>query len=178
MSTCKLSKHGSSTFLDPQLYKLIVGTLQYVTLTMLDITFNINKACQYMSSPLDSHWSTIQRILRHLSQTMSHGLSFSPSTSTHKFSIRAYNNIDTASDPDDRKSTSDSYIFFGPKPMSWSSKKQSLVARSSTKVEYHILAHTTYELLWLESLLVEVCISFYLSTLLCDNMSDVLLSHN
>lgn len=73
---------------------------------------------------------------------------------------------------------SGSCIFFGPNLVSWSSKKQSLVARSSAEAEYRSMAHTTSELLWLQSLLTELQVPFHTHMLLCDNLSAVLLSHN
>ncbi|KAI5407439.1 hypothetical protein KIW84_053630 [Lathyrus oleraceus] len=113
---CKVSKHGTSLLLDPHLYRFIVGAMQYVYLTRLDIMFGMNKACQFMSSPLDSHWEVVKRIL---------------------------GDSDWANDPDDRRSTSGSCIFFGLNLVSWSSKKQPPVDRCSTEFEYCVLVHTT-----------------------------------
>lgn len=67
---------------------------------------------------------------------------------------------------------------FDPNLVPWSSKKQPLVARSSTDNEYRALSQTTPKLLWLESLFKELIIPFYPPALLCDNLSVVLLSHN
>ena len=78
-----------------------MGALQYISLTMPDLTFSVNKACQFMASPLDAHWYAIRRILRYLTSTISHGLLLSPSLSDQKFSLRIYNDSDWASDPDD-----------------------------------------------------------------------------
>lgn len=55
---------------------------------------------------------------------------------------------------------------------------QPLVARFNTEAEYHALAHTTSEILWIKSLLDELSIPFLPLTLLCDNLSAMLLSHN
>lgn len=55
----------------------------------------------HWSAPLDAHWSAIRRILRYLTGTISHGLLLSHSLSDQKFSLRAYNDSDWASDPDD-----------------------------------------------------------------------------
>ncbi|KAI5438411.1 hypothetical protein KIW84_024237 [Lathyrus oleraceus] len=63
-STCKLSKHASEPFFDASLYRYIVGALQYVTLTRPDITFSVNKVCQFISSRLDAHWLDMKKLER------------------------------------------------------------------------------------------------------------------
>ena len=55
VSNYKLSKHGADAFHDPTLYKSAVGALQYATLTRPEISFVVNKVCQFMATPLDSH---------------------------------------------------------------------------------------------------------------------------
>lgn len=67
-----------------------------------------------MSSPHNTQWGEIISILRHLSGSVSHGLIFSPSITTHKFSLRTYRDFYWASDPGDHKSTSETCILFGP----------------------------------------------------------------
>lgn len=62
-SHSKLTKHGYPILSYPNLYHSMVGALQYVTLTRYDITFIVNQACQFMVSPLESHWPAIKRIL-------------------------------------------------------------------------------------------------------------------
>lgn len=113
MSTCKLSKHGTYTVSDPHLYRSIVGALQYATLTRPDIVFPVNKVCQFMANPLESHWKLVKRILRYIKGSMHHGLLIQPTQKDASFSLRAYYDSDWASDPDDRHSTSGSCIYFG-----------------------------------------------------------------
>ncbi|XP_006596771.1 uncharacterized protein LOC114383963 [Glycine soja] len=55
VSNCKLSRHGANAFHDPTLYRSVVGALQYATLTRPEISFVVNKVCQFMAAPLDSH---------------------------------------------------------------------------------------------------------------------------
>ena len=55
VSNCKLSRHGADAFHGPTLYKSMVGVLQYATLTRPEISFVVNKVCQFMATPLDSH---------------------------------------------------------------------------------------------------------------------------
>jgi hypothetical protein len=43
-----------------------VGALQYLTFTRPDICFAVNRVCQFMHAPTDSHWAPVKRILRYL----------------------------------------------------------------------------------------------------------------
>lgn len=53
--TCKLSKHGDDKLPDPFLYRSVIGALKSVTLTQPNIVFCVNKVCQYIAAPLESH---------------------------------------------------------------------------------------------------------------------------
>ena len=119
-----------------------------------------------MSKPSEQHWSAVKRNLRYLKGTISMGLTFQPASTKHLFSIHAYCDADWASDPDDRRSTSGAAIFLGPNLISCWSKKQTVVARSSTKAD------------WVLSLLSELKVSHASPVILCDNTSTVALAHN
>lgn len=96
----------------------------------------------------------------------------------HKFSLCAYSDSDWTSDPYDKISTLRSCVYFGPNLIAWSSKKQLIVAHSSMKEEYSVLAHTISEVLWIESLLNKLNISYLTPILICDNLIVVMLSYN
>ena len=68
----------------------------------------------------------------------------------------AFSDADWAGNPTDRKSTTGMLVFLGSSPISWSSKKQSTVSRSSTEAEYRVLASTVAELAWLHTLFREL----------------------
>jgi len=70
VSGLKLTKEGSQPFSDPTLYRSIIGALQYAVITRPDICFSVNKVCQFMSNPLESHWTVVKRILRYLKGTI------------------------------------------------------------------------------------------------------------
>lgn len=52
----------------------LIGALQYVIITRPEISYSINKACQFPSQPLEGHWTTIKRIMSYLRGTLYHGL--------------------------------------------------------------------------------------------------------
>nr|KYP49044.1 Copia protein [Cajanus cajan] len=173
----QLAKTGT-LFDDPTLYRSVVGALQYATITRPEIAFSVNKVSQFMCSPMEEHWKVVKRILRYLKGTLKHGLVFTPTRSSSSFSLTAFTDADWATDPNDRRSTSAAYIYLGPNLVSWWSKKQLLVARSSTEAEYRALAQAVTEVLWIQSLLQELKVRLNTPMVLCDNQSTVALSHN
>ncbi|KAL3830766.1 hypothetical protein ACJIZ3_019568 [Penstemon smallii] len=175
-TSTRLSAYDSPNFEDPTLYRSVVGSLQYLLFTRPDLAFSVNKVCQYMHSPRVSHWQCVKRILRYLKSTADFGLLLQPSPNP---CLAAFTDADWAGCLDDRKSTGGFCIFFGKNLVSWSSKKQSTIARSSTEAEYKALAHATCEVLWIQSLMTELGIlSHTPPTLYCDNLGATYLSKN
>ncbi|KAI3669008.1 hypothetical protein L6452_40227 [Arctium lappa] len=186
-TSANLSLGNSAPFDDPVKYRQMVGALQYVTLSRLDITFAVNKVCQFMHSPTVNHWSAVKRILRYLHGTASHGLLISRSSSSvlHAYTDVAFNSLsaffdaDWAGCPDDRRSTGGYAIYLGSNLVSWAARKQKIVSRSSTESEYKALADTVAELTWLETLLRELRVPMKsVPTLWCDNLGATYLSVN
>ncbi|XP_028103199.1 uncharacterized protein LOC114302382 [Camellia sinensis] len=162
-------------FHQPQLYRSLVGVLQYLTLTRPDLSFAVNQACQYMHAPTNAHFALLKRILRFVQSSLSHGLTFRPSS----FELQAFSDSNWASDTVDRKSTSRYCVFLGSNIISWSAKKQPTVSRSSTEAEYRSLAHATAELSWLQMLLHDLSLSLVTTPILwCDNLSAIALASN
>ncbi|KAL4293397.1 hypothetical protein AHAS_Ahas18G0124000 [Arachis hypogaea] len=68
----------------------------------------------------------------------------------------SFSNLDWGSDLDDRRSTCDFCVYLGSNMVLWSSRRQALVSRSSTEVEYHGLAAANSEIIWIQNLLHEL----------------------
>lgn len=169
VSSCKLSRFGTDSLSDSYLYRSIVWALQYATLTKPEIAYSVNKVFQFMENLLETHWKAVKRILRYFKGTLSYGLELKPASSAAQFSLVAYSDVDWASDPHYCRSTSGYCIYFGPNLVSWCSKKQNLVAKSTAEAEHSSMAHATSELLWIQSLLQELNISFSKPCLYFDN---------
>ena len=174
----KLSLHNGEPLgpEDSTRYRSIVGALQYLTLTRPDLSFAVNKVCQYLHSPTTDHWTAVKRILRYLRYTLHHGLKISKSPS---LLVSAFTDADWAGDIDDRRSTGGFAVFLGSNLVSWSARKQPTVSRSSTEAEYKAIANATAELMWIQSLLKELKISCPpTARIWCDNIGATYLTAN
>ena len=74
LSYQRLLKNDEVPFGNPFLYRSIVGALQYLTITRLDIAFSIQQVCQFMQNPMLDHFTAVKRILRYLKGSFHCGL--------------------------------------------------------------------------------------------------------
>jgi len=161
---------------DSTRYRSVVGALQYLTLTRPDISFSVNKVCQFLHSPTTVHWAAVKRIIRYVKGTIHLGLKISRSKS---MLVSAFSDADWAGCPDDRRSTGGFAIFLGSNLISWSARKQATVSRSSTEAEYKAMANATAEVMWVHKLLDELGIPHPKAACLwCDNIGAKYLSEN
>ena len=160
-------------------YRSLVGCLQYLTFTRPDISYSVKTVCQFLHNPTEEHLTAVRRILRYVKGTINHGILFRKQSSFTPLLLQVYCDADWAGDPNDRKSTTGFVILFNGSPISWCSKKQNAVSRSSTEAEYRSMADTTSELQWLKHLLTDLQIELsQVPTLYCDNISALALASN
>uniref|UniRef100_A0ACD5YWM8 Uncharacterized protein n=1 Tax=Avena sativa TaxID=4498 RepID=A0ACD5YWM8_AVESA len=172
----KLSAQSGKPFADPSLYRSLAGALRYLTLTRPDLQYAVQQVCLFMHAPTDTHFQLIKRILRYVQGTSHFGLQLFRQSGCD---LVAYSDADWAGCPDTRKSTSGFGIFLGSNLVSWSSKRQHIVSRSSAEAEYRSVANTVAESCWLRQLLLELHQPPSKATVVyCDNISVVYLSSN
>ncbi|PNX93731.1 putative copia-type protein [Trifolium pratense] len=126
--------------------------------------------------PLESHFHAANRVLRYLKSAPSQGLFFPASNSLH---LSGFADSDWSCCLDTRKSITGYCVFLGSALVSWKSKKQSTVSRSSSEAEYRALASLSCEIQWLHYLLADLHIPITSpSSVYCDNVSAIYLTHN
>ncbi|KAM1859213.1 hypothetical protein ACFX13_011547 [Malus domestica] len=161
---------------DPTHYRSLVGALQYLTFTRPDIAHSVNVVCQYMTNPTELHLHLVKRIIRYLQGTATCGIRY---THSSDFQIHAYSDSDWAANINTRRSITGYVVYLGSNPVSWQSKKQATVSRSSTEAEYKALAHCAADVFWIRSILKDVYQVLTLPlTLHCDNLSALALCSN
>jgi hypothetical protein len=95
---------------DPTLYRQLVGSLIYLTVTRPDIAYAVHRVSQFMSSPRSVHFAAVLRILRYVKGTIFHGLFYSSSTPLH---LSAYSDADWDRNPTDKRPTTGFCFFLG-----------------------------------------------------------------
>ncbi|GJS54735.1 ribonuclease H-like domain-containing protein [Tanacetum coccineum] len=171
----KLSVDGAPIS-DFTLYHSLVGAFQYLTFTRPDISYAVQQVCFFMHDPREPHLSALKRILRYVRGTLSYGLQLYSSTTS---SLVAYSDADWAGCPTTHRSTSGYCVFLGNNLLSWSSKRQFTLSRSSAEAEYRSVANAVAETCSLSNLLRELHTPLATATLVyCDNVSAVYLSSN
>jgi hypothetical protein len=172
----KLSEATGDPVADPTDYRSLVGALQYLTFTRPDISYVVQQVCLHMHDPREPHLAALKRLLRYLQGTADYGLLLHRSTFSE---LVVYTDAYWAGCPDTRRSTSGYAVFLGGNLVSWSSKRQPIVSRSSAEAEYRAVANGVAEAAWLRQLLAELHSPLSRSTLVyCDNVSAVYISTN
>lgn len=167
---------SSAVSTDKGRYQRLVGRLIYLTHTRPDIAYAVNVVSQFMHDPRKPHMDAVERILRYLKSTPGKGILFS---NHGHLKVEGYTDADWAGSADNRRSTSGYLTFVGGNLVTWRSKKQPVVARSSAEAEFRGMAFGLCELLWLKNLLKELGFGQNEAMKLhCDNTSAIEIAHN
>ncbi|XP_070672510.1 secreted RxLR effector protein 161-like [Malus domestica] len=142
-------------------------------ITPLDCKLKLDTAGEllthFMHAPTVTHLHVVKKILRYLKGSIRRGILMRNNGSTQ---IQGYTDADWAGNALDRKSTTGYCTFLVGNLVTWKSKKQNVIARSSAKAEYRAMASTACELIWLKSLLFDLGFpSNATMPLMCDNQA-------
>ncbi|XP_016206142.1 uncharacterized protein LOC107646473 [Arachis ipaensis] len=163
----KLSKGSGTPLSDVSQYRRLVSRLVYLTNTHPDISFAVGKLSEFLSEPSNIYLQAAYCVLRYIKTAPASGLSFAANSELH---ISGFADLDWAQCPDKRHSITGFCFLLGSSLISWKSKKQSTVSRSSSEGEYRSLAVATCEVQWLIYLLKDLRIDHKLPiSLYCDS---------
>ncbi|XP_057450879.1 uncharacterized mitochondrial protein AtMg00810-like [Lotus japonicus] len=172
----KLCSSSGTPCEDATLYRSLAGALQYLTFTRPDISYAVQQVCLHMHAPHTEHMLALKRVLRYVRGTLTYGLHLYPSPIAK---LVSYTDADWGGCPDTRRSTSGYCVFLGDNLISWSSKRQPTLSRSSAEAKYRGVANVVSESCWIRNLLLELHFPLSHATLVhCDNVSAIYLSGN
>ncbi|XP_066342411.1 uncharacterized mitochondrial protein AtMg00810-like [Miscanthus floridulus] len=134
----KLSATIGAPVADPYEYRSLAGFLQNLTLTRPDLAYAIQQVCLFMHDPGEPHLALIKRILRYIKGSLSTGLHLSIGPVSQ---LTTYSDGDWVGCLDTRRSTFCFCIFLSDNLVSWYTKRQNTVSRSSAEAEYRAIPH-------------------------------------
>lgn len=131
---------------------------------------------QFVADPRQSHLEVAHRVLRYLKGTVGQGVLLPKDGG---FELTAFCDSDWLGCPYTRRSRTGYFLMLGGAPISWKTKKQSVVSRSSAEAEYRAMASTVSEILWVRWLLQDFHIRIITpTTLFCDNQAARHIANN
>ncbi|PKI51811.1 hypothetical protein CRG98_027784 [Punica granatum] len=171
----RLSTSSSDLLSDSIKYRRLIGRLIYLTITRPEISYSLHILTQFMQEPRQDHWDAAIRVLRYLKQSPGQGIFLRPTS----LELEAFCDSDWASCPLTRRSITGYFIMLGGCSVSWKTKKQTTVSRSSAEAEYRAMAVTVSEIVCLRSLLSSLGVQMAAPThLFCDNQAALHIAAN
>jgi hypothetical protein len=172
----KLSRDSGYLIPDPTVYRRMIGRLVYLTITRPDISFSVQLLSQFMNSPRKPHLDAAYKVLKYIKSSPGQGIFFPANSSLQ---LKSFCDSDWASCPDSRRSVTGFCVFLGDSLISWKSKKQHTVSRSSAEAEYRSMAAVTCEISWLKALLTDLQLNHLQPALVfCDSQSAIHIAAN
>ncbi|XP_039687863.1 secreted RxLR effector protein 161-like [Medicago truncatula] len=164
---------------DPTILRRLIGLLRYLCQSRLDISYSVGIVSKFMSNPLKTHFLAAKKIIRYIHGTLQYGILFPEAQETEQLSMIDYSDADWCRDKRDRRRTTSFLFMLQGAPISWSSKKQPIVALSSCEVEYVVGSSAACQANWLQNVLEQSMIKLKQPIkLLIDNKYAINLAKN
>ena len=172
----KLSVDQGDPYSDATNYRCLVGKLNFLTNTRPDLSYTVQTLSQYMHSPTVLNYKALLHALHYVGCTSGQGILLRASDT---LSLQAFSDSEWGACSDTRRFVSGYLLVLGQSPISWKSKKQSTVSRSSSEAEYRALASAASEVTWMVRLLDELgVVDLKPVTLHRDNQSALHIARN
>ncbi|KAK2980732.1 hypothetical protein RJ640_011712 [Escallonia rubra] len=170
----KMCAHEGKDLEEAMMYRQLVGSLIYLTLTRPDISYAVGVMSRYMQNPKKLHLEAVRRILRYVKGTLDYGIIYKKGgdcklvgfcdadyagdhdTRCSTTGLVGFSDSDWAGCLDDRRSTSGSIFNLGSGTITWTSKRQATVALSSSEAEYIAATSSACQAVWLRKLLADL----------------------
>ena len=160
----------------PAQYRRLIGHLIYLSFTHPDLAYVVRVLAQFMHQPRQSYWEATLRVVRYLKGSPGQGLVLG---SLFNLFLTTWCNSDWPTCPFTRRFFTGWIDFLGSSPISWKSKKQHTVSRSSSEGEYRSMANVAAELKWLYALHASLGgSSAHPIHLYCDSQFALHMAHN
>ena len=171
----KLDKDEKGKDVNQKLYRGMIGSLLYLTVSRPDIMFCVCLCARFQACLKESHLIALKRIFRYLFGTQNLGLWYPNKSSLE---LLGFSNADYAGSKIDRKSTSGTCQFLGHMLVSWSSKNQNFVALSTVEAEYIAVGSCCAQILWIKQQLSDFGVTMHNVSIFCDNTSAIDITKN
>ncbi|KAG9450359.1 hypothetical protein H6P81_010324 [Aristolochia fimbriata] len=166
----KLHRDSEGVGSDQHLYRSMIGSLLYLTISRPDLCFSVGVCARYQANPKESHLKAVKRILRYVHGTIELGTFYSNSAIV---ALAGYSDADWAGNGDDQKSTSGGCFYLGKNLVAWYRKKQNSISLSIAEVEYIAVGSCCTQLLWMKQMLADYGFEQDILTVFCDNTSAI-----
>ena len=160
---------------DAAVMQKAMGYVSYLAIhSRPDIVFACNLLSRYSSKPTKNHWSLVKHLLRYIKGTKKLGIEIRNRRCPRD--LVGYADADYAMSSRDKKSTTGFAIQFQGNLICWKSKKQSVVAQSTTEAEFISINVCAKQIRWLKNLLIDMKIPVGVPTIMNDNSGAVIIS--
>jgi hypothetical protein len=149
----KLSADEGDLVEDTTMYKCIVGSFIYMTITRLDLSYAVGVVSQFMQTPRKPHLDAVRCILRYIKYNFLCVIFYEAKS---QLQVHGYMDVDWAGNVLERRSISGFMFSFGSGVVNWSNKKQPTIALLSMETEYKGATIVACEVVWLQKLLSDL----------------------